>query len=430
MRKYLSFANLIKARQMLRKRAYLPSQSLQKLAWRRLLKNRLALTAMICIALATLVAVLGYLITPDNTPFANRQYIEISAQPPGFSVKMLKIKRNEISGSQNWFTTMLYGKSSSYIFVPFNDYRFQGSEIIISEFDPYPSEIKRDYAYNLADVLFALPPDFSAPEIENGMVMFSDISGQTYSVKISELYERVRKRNLINRMFLLGSDRYGRDVLSQLMIGTRVSLSVGFISVFISLVIGIFIGALGGYFKGWVDTLVVWFINVVWSIPTLLLVIAITFALGKGFWQVFVAVGLTMWVEVARVVRGQVLSVREKEYVEAARALGFRHWRIITRHILPNVLGPVIVISAANFASAILIEAGLSFLGIGVQPPMPSWGTMIRENYTYIILDKAYLAILPGLAIIIMVLCFMVIGNGLRDALDIKAIDKPGKLSV
>ena len=125
--------------------------------------------------------------------------------------------------------------------------------------------------------------------------------------------------------------------------------------------------------------------------------------------------------EVARVVRGQILSIREKEYVEAGKALGFRNPRIIFHHILPNTLAPIIVISAANFASAILIEAGLSFLGIGVQPPMPSWGTMIKDNYGYIILDSAYLAILPGLAIMIMVLAFMLIGNGLRDALDVKA---------
>ena len=164
----------------------------------------------------------------------------------------------------------------------------------------------------------------------------------------------------------------------------------------------------------------VWIINVVWSIPTLLLVIAITFALGKGFWQVFVAVGLTMWVEVARVVRGQILSIREKEYVEAGRALGFSNFRIIFHHILPNIMGVVIVISAANFASAILLEAGLSFLGIGVQPPMPSWGSMIKENYGYIILDSAHLAILPGLAIMLMVLAFMLVGNALRDALDVK----------
>ena len=128
-----------------------------------------------------------------------------------------------------------------------------------------------------------------------------------------------------------------------------------------------------------------------------------------------------MWVEVARVVRGQVLGIREKEYIEAARALGFNDFRIIFRHILPNIMSPVIIISAANFATAILLEAGLSFLGIGVQPPIPSWGTMIKEHYGYIIMDKAYLAIFPGLAIMIMVLSFTLIGNGLRDALDTKS---------
>ncbi len=224
----------------------------------------------------------------------------------------------------------------------------------------------------------------------------------------------------VKKTFWLGTDRFGRDYLSQLMIGTRVSLSVGLISVIISLVIGIFMGAVGGYYRGWVDNMIVWLINVIWSIPTLLLVIAITFALGKGFWQVFIAVGLTMWVEVARVVRGQILGIREKEYVEAARALGFSDFRIIFHHILPNVMAAVIVISAANFASAILMEAGLSFLGFGVQPPVPSWGSMIKENYGYIVLDYAYLAVLPGIAIMLMVLAFMLMGNALRDALDVR----------
>ncbi len=163
-----------------------------------------------------------------------------------------------------------------------------------------------------------------------------------------------------------------------------------------------------------------WLVNVIWSIPTLLMVIAITLALGKGFWQVFVAVGLTMWVEVARIVRGQVLSIRESEYVEAGKALAYKPSRIIFKHILPNIIGPVIVISAANFAAAILIEAGLSFLGIGAQPPMPSWGGMIKDHYAYIIMDKAYLAIIPGVAIMSLVLAFMLLGNGLRDAFDVK----------
>lgn len=207
------------------------------------------------------------------------------------------------------------------------------------------------------------------------------------------------------------------------MIGARVSLSVGFISVSIALIIGILLGSLAGFYRSWVDNLIVWFINVVWSIPTLLLVIAITFALGKGFWQVFIAVGLTMWVEIARIVRGQILSIREKEFVEAGKALGFKNSRIIIQHILPNITSPIIVISTANFAAAILIEAGLSFLGIGVQPPIPSWGSMIKENYAYIILDSAYLAILPGLAIMLMVLAFMLLGNALRKALDVKTVN-------
>jgi peptide/nickel transport system permease protein len=163
-----------------------------------------------------------------------------------------------------------------------------------------------------------------------------------------------------------------------------------------------------------------WVINVTWSIPTLLLVIAITLALGKGFWQVFIAVGLTMWVEVARVVRGQVMSVKQMQYVNAAKALGFNNFRIITKHILPNSMAPVIIISAANFAAAILIESGLSFLGIGAQPPMPSWGGIIKDHYSYIILGKPYLAIIPGLAIMSLVTAFMLIGNALRDALDVK----------
>ena len=225
---------------------------------------------------------------------------------------------------------------------------------------------------------------------------------------------------ITNQTFFFGTDKYGRDMLSRMLYGIRISLSVGFIAVFISLIIGISLGLIAGYFRGRTDDIIMWLVNVIWSIPTLLMVIAITLALGKGFWQVFVAVGLTMWVEVARIVRGQVLSIRELEYVEAGKALAYKPFRIIFKHILPNIIGPVIVISAANFAAAILIEAGLSFLGIGAQPPMPSWGGMIKDHYTYIIMDKAYLAIIPGVAIMSLVLAFMLLGNGLRDAFDVK----------
>ena len=405
-----------------RKRKYVSSESLSKLALKRFLKNNLAIISVGIILIAVFVAVSGYLITPDNTHFANKQSLEITMKKPGFKVKLLKVTKNEIESNSNFFTTMFYGKKSKFTEIPFNSYYFIDDEIVVYEYSENDSSNVRERKFKLIDICYALPYKNVNLINKNDFLTFNDINKKSVNISINELQNKIADDYIISRRFLLGTDRFGRDLLSRLLIGTRVSLSVGFISVFISLVIGIFLGALGGYFRGRVDDIIVWFINVIWSIPTLLLVIAITFALGKGFWQVFVAVGLTMWVEVARVVRGQILSVREKEYVEAGKALGFSNFRIIFRHILPNVLSPVIVISAANFAAAILIEAGLSFLGIGVQPPMPSWGSMIKENYAYIILDSAYLAILPGIAIVLMVLAFMIIGNALRDALDVKTV--------
>ncbi|HLG38249.1 MAG TPA: ABC transporter permease, partial [Chitinophagaceae bacterium] len=231
---------------------------------------------------------------------------------------------------------------------------------------------------------------------------------------------RLADEAIVTKKFLLGTDNYGRDILSRLIIGTRVSLSVGLITVIISLSIGLILGSLAGYYRGKTDDAIMWFINIIWSIPTLLLVFAITLALGKGFWQVFIAVGLTMWVNVARLVRGQVLGVRELEYIEATRALGFSNIRIIVRHIWPNIMGPVMVIAASNFASAIVIEAGLSFLGVGVQQPQPSWGLMIKENYNFIITQNPMLALAPGFAIMLLVLAFNLLGNGLRDALNVR----------
>ncbi len=346
----------------------LAGRSLNGMAWRRFRHNRLAMGSLAVIVLFALMALLGYAITPDHTPYCNQQYLELATLKPGSKATFLCIDPKTDAGG-SFFT----GYPLPYTAIPIDSCRM------------------------CSDSVFVVP-----------------LAGEPYTLA----RERVIK--VKERTFLLGTDAYGRDVLSMIMIGSRVSLSVGFIAILIALLIGITLGALAAYYGGWVDILITWLINVVWSIPTVLLVIAITFALGKGFWQVFIAVGLTMWVDIARVVRGQVYSIKEKEYVEAARALGFSTFRTIFRHILPNITGAVIVITASNFASAILLEAGLSFLGIGVQPPMPSWGTMVKENYSYILLDNAYLALLPGLAIMLIVLAFMLMGNGLRDALDIK----------
>ncbi len=389
-------------------------------AWNRFLRNPLALSGIIIILLALLAAMMGYLIIPDRSPNANQQHIEMAARKPGFKVQMLKVRKNEFVEERSLVRKMIFGQKSMFKYIPFNKISINRDSVSITDFNEDPAEVKLKRSFHLVDVVYPLDPGNKHIQNREGMLIFTDLTGVRQQVSISDLQQSLRDEHVLTRRFVLGTDRFGRDFYSRLLLGTRVSLSVGFISVSISLLIGLILGSVAGYFRGRTDDVIMWFINVVWSIPTLLLVIAITLALGKGFWQVFVAVGLTMWVEVARVVRGQVLGIREKEFIQAAKSLGYSSVRILFRHILPNVINPVIIISAANFASAILMEAGLSFLGIGVQPPIPSWGTMIKDHYGFIIVNKAYLAFLPGLAIMLMVLSFTMVGNGLRDALDVR----------
>ncbi len=355
------------------------SISFQRAAWKRLRKNKGAVFGLIIIGLSVVTAVFAYFIAPGPSPFANRIILEIGGNKPGFTQSFIKLRRDREIPPQSFFSRLVSGKEDHYYHVPIVSSEAIGDSIIVQKY------------------------------IDEGV---SDRQSYSKSQLSTEPVETVK--------FYLGTDKFGRDILSRLIVGTRVSLSVGLITIIISLSIGLILGSLAGYYRGRTDNMVMWFINVIWSIPTLLLVFAITLALGKGFWQVFIAVGLTMWVSVARLVRGQVLAARELEYVEATRALGYSHFRTIVRHIWPNIMGPVMVIAASNFASAIVIEAGLSFLGVGVQPPQPSWGLMIKENYNFIITQNPMLALAPGFAIMLLVLAFNLLGNGLRDALNVR----------
>ena len=360
------------------------SNSLSQLALQKFKRNFWGVLSFGFIICVGLISVFAYVLAPDNSQNANQMHLSIHSKKPGFKIQMLVLP-SKIESEESFIKTLFYGRKSTETEIPISDYKIED--------------------YNLTYTEYA-----------------SDgLEGLTKSLSLRGLTDDSANSVIQERTFIFGTDKYGRDLLSRILVGARISFFIGFVAVFISLVIGIFMGSIAGYFGGKVDALIMWIINVTWSIPTLLLVIAITLALGKGFWQVFIAVGLTMWVEVARVVRGQIISAKEMQYVTAAKALGFNNYRIITKHILPNIMAPVIVISAANFAAAILIESGLSFLGIGAQPPMASWGAMIKDHYNYIILGKPYLALIPGLCIMSLVMAFMLIGNALRDALDVKS---------
>jgi len=354
------------------------------------------MVGLVVIILAFLLSIFAYSIAPDNSPSGNEQVLQLETHPPGFGIKILKKKR-ESGQSSNLFDGMLNGFIKNYEPIPVLDYKLEGDSASYTEYKGR---------------------NFKA---EPKKISVFDLSGGKADFVTKKYFEN---EFITSRNFLLGTDKFGRDILSRLLIGVRVSLSVGLISVAISLFIGILLGALAGYFRGWVDEFIMWVINVFWSIPTLLLAMGLYISAGSlienKLVMIFIAVGLTMWVETARIVRGQFLSLREMEYVSAAQSLGFSNARIIFKHILPNIMGPIIVVACSNFASAILVESGLSYIGLGIQPPAPSWGSMLNEYKDFIDTSKAYLALFPGLAIMLLVLAFNLVGNGLRDALDVK----------
>jgi peptide/nickel transport system permease protein len=337
---------------------------------RKLFNQSLFVTGFSVCAFFFILGVLGYSITPDSSVDANQIMPEWASLSPGTQVKF--VEKNRIA------------PRSFFYWLTGDD----GLGELISVSDGDKTSLKN-----------------------NSVTFFNDKTG----LKKTILLDSIEGRKIQSRKFILGTDRFGRDIYSRLVIGTRVSLSIGFLSMMISLIIGVFIGLISGYFGGKIDLVLTWLITVFWSVPTLLIALGLSFFLGKGYFQVLLATGLSSWVEVARVVRGQTMQMKNREFILSAKITGFSSFYIMFKHILPNLKGSLSVLATTNFAAAILLEAGLGFLGLGVAPPTPSWGIMVKENLGYLVLDQAYLAIIPGLAIMILVMAFNLMSMGFKD---------------
>ncbi len=396
----------------------------EKSLFSKILKKKSALLSVIIIALSIFIAIFGYCLAPDSSPDANEQSPLIALQNPGFKVTLLKIPKRQNIEATSWVSKIFLGAQNAFSYIPIVDFKIQNDSVYVSKFGGINPTTNiflkgKPQRFHVLEVAQKISSKNDSILISGDGFNFYNTNNILTHVARSEVLSRLSAVQ-IQKTFLFGTDNFGRDIFSRLILGVRVSLFVGLIAVIISLTLGIFLGALAGYFGGTTDSIITLVINVVWSIPTILLVFAIILVFGRGIGIIFLAVGLTMWVDVARLVRGQVLALRNIPYIETARSMGFSSARIIVKHILPNILGPVMVLAASNFASAILIESGLSFLGFGIQPPTPSWGTMLNENYGFAISGKVFLALAPAGAIVIMVLAFNLLGNGVRDALDIR----------
>jgi peptide/nickel transport system permease protein len=240
---------------------------------------------------------------------------------------------------------------------------------------------------------------------------------RTKTITLGELAGGGKSNFAITRTFILGTDQYGRDILSRVIYGSKISLSIGFLVVLISVTLGTVIGVTSGYFGGWIDALMMRIVDILIAFPALFLILIIIATFGNSIYLIVITLSFTGWMGVARIVRSQVLSLKEQEFILAAKSLGLSSMRIIFRHLAPNTLTPVIIAATLRIGSIILTEAGLSFLGLGVQPPTPSWGNIINEGRDSL-LNYWWISTFPGIAILTTVVCFNLIGDGVRDALD------------
>ena len=388
--------------------------------FKQFIKEKPRTIALGFILFCTVLATFAYLFTGDKTPDINEQITGIGLKKPGFAIDLVAIPKTQDIPPTPFFNFLLNGRTNKYFFIPVDKYHISQDSLTYYPYDgETPTSKVAPITIHKAKWLLG-DKAIQIAQHENGYQITLE-DGNQVDLNRNDVDQQLKKTGIQHRTFWLGTDLFGRSLLDRIVLGIRYSLFVGLLAVLISITIGTVIGMVSGYFGGRTDDIISYIMNVFWSIPTLILVFAIVLVSGRGIQNIFIAVGLTMWVDTARLVRGQTLALKKEKYVEAVRSMGMSTARILRKHILPNMLGPLIVIAVSNFASAIIVESGLSYLGFGIQPPTPSLGSILSENYGFILSNKPILAIAPVVVLLLLVLAFNLVGNGVRDIFDVKS---------
>ncbi len=371
--------------------------SLGKISLKAFKRNTIALYASSIIFILYSAAFLAPFIAPFN-PYDQQDFLVTAYQPPLTRINALILKepKNLIIPLQSGNGPEI--RLTNRLISDFQDLRTRN--------EPYSLRFINDYHIEGGTVVYR-------QGIRSKTISLNDLR----SLRKASLESGSRDDFIVSRTFVLGTDQYGRDILSRVIYGSRISLSIGFLVVLISVTLGTVIGVSSGYFGGWIDALVMRIVDVLIAFPALFLILIIIATFGNSIYLIVITLSFTGWMGVARIVRSQVLSLKEQEFILAAKSLGLSNMRIILRHLAPNTLTPVIIAATLRIGSIILTEAGLSFLGLGVQPPVPSWGNIINEGRDSL-LNYWWISTFPGIAILSTVVCFNLIGDGVRDALD------------